>query len=168
MSAPLSGLERVGLHRYGDNIDTDSILAGRYLTMRTSAELGAHCMENIDPDFVARVRKGDVMIGGKNFGSGSSREHAPLAIQAAGISCVVAISFARIFYRNAINIGLPVFECAELVQAVRAEDRLAVDLKRGRFDLNGQSFQAIALAPYVQSIVDAGGLVPFISAKLST
>lgn len=151
------------VHRYGDNVDTDTIIPGRYLTLRRPEELAGHCMEGLDPDFVRRVKAGDIIVAGRNFGSGSSREHAPIAIRAAGISCVVATSFARIFYRNAINIGLPVFECPELVVAVSSGDRVDVDLVAGAFMLGSRRFETPPLPPVVQSIVDAQGLVPFIA-----
>lgn len=154
------------IHLYGANIDTDVILPGKYLNLYTPEELGPHCMEGLDPSFIQRVRPGDVIIAGSNFGTGSSREHAPIAIKAAGISCIIATSFARIFYRNAINIGLPVFECADLVAAVKNGDGLEADIAQGLFTVNGVVFQAKAFPPYIQAIIDAGGLVPFVSRQL--
>lgn len=151
------------VYRYGDNVDTDTILPGRYLTLRRPEELAGHCMEGLDPDFVRRVKAGDIIVAGRNFGSGSSREHAPIAIRAAGISCVVATSFARIFYRNAINIGLPVFECPELVAAVSSGDHVDVDLVEGAFTVGARRFETPPLPAVIQSIVDAQGLVPFIA-----
>ncbi len=154
------------IHLYGANIDTDVILPGKYLNLYTPEDLGPHCMEGLDPSFIQRVRPGDVIIAGSNFGTGSSREHAPIAIKAAGISCIIATSFARIFYRNAINIGLPVFECAEIVAAVKNGDTIAADITKGLFTVNGVAFQAKPFPPYIQAIIDAGGLVHFVSAQL--
>ncbi len=155
-------ISSVCVHRYGDNVDTDTIIPGRYLTLRRPEDLAGHCMEGLDPDFVQRVKAGDIIVAGRNFGSGSSREHAPIAIRAAGISCVVATSFARIFYRNAINIGLPVFECPELVAAVSTGDRIDVDLVAGAFVYGAKRFETPPLPPVIQAIVDAQGLVPYI------
>ena len=155
------------IHAYGDHVDTDTIIPGQYLTARTERELGAHCLEGLDPEFINRVRAGDVIVAGRNFGCGSSREHAPIAIKAAGVSCVIARSFARIFYRNAVNIGLPVFECPELVDAARMGEAIEVNLATGAFSLGGKAFQAEAASPYVQRIVRAGGLVPFTQQELA-
>lgn len=155
------------IHLYGAHIDTDVILPGKYLNLHTPEDLGPHCMEGLDPTFTQRVRAGDVMIAGNNFGTGSSREHAPIAIKAVGISCIVATSFARIFYRNAINIGLPVFECPELVAAVKNGDEISADLTQGLFVVNGTSYQAKKFPPYIQGIINAGGLVPFVIKQLS-
>jgi len=154
------------IHLYGTNIDTDVILPGKYLNLYTPEELGPHCMEGLDPSFIQRVRPGDVIIAGSNFGTGSSREHAPIAIKAAGISCIIASSYARIFYRNAINIGLPVFECAEIVAAVKSGDTIEADIAKGLFTVNGVAFQAKPFPPYIQDIINAGGLVPFVSRQL--
>ncbi len=154
------------IHLYGTNIDTDVILPGKYLNLYTPEDLGPHCMEGLDPGFIQRVRPGDVIIAGSNFGTGSSREHAPIAIKAAGISCIIATSYARIFYRNAINIGLPVFECAEIVAAVKSGDAIEADIAKGLFTVNGAVFQAKPFPPYIQGIIDAGGLVPFVSRQL--
>lgn len=164
-SATMSSTER-GIHLYGANIDTDVILPGKYLNLYTPEELGPHCLEGLDPSFIQRVRPGDVIIAGSNFGTGSSREHAPIAIKAAGISCIIATSFARIFYRNAINIGLPVFECADIVAAVKSGDTIEADIAKGRFTVNGVVFQAKPFPPYIQDIINAGGLVPFVSRQL--
>jgi len=155
------------IHLYGANIDTDVILPGQYLNLYTPEDLGPHCMEGLDPDFIQRVRPGDVIIAGSNFGTGSSREHAPIAIKAAGISCIIATNFARIFYRNAINIGLPVFECPEIVTAVKNGDRIEADMNQGLFTVNGVIFQAKPFPPYIQGIIHAGGLVPFVKAQLN-
>ena len=154
------------IHLYGDHIDTDVILPGKYLNLYTPEDLGPHCMEGIDPSFIGRVSMGDVMIAGVNFGTGSSREHAPIAIKAAGISCIIAKNFARIFYRNAINIGLPVFECAEIFSAVESGDTIEADVTQGLFTVNGSHFQAKPFPPYIQGIIQAGGLVPFVKTQL--
>ena len=154
------------IHLYGTNIDTDVILPGKYLNLYTPEDLGPHCMEGLDPGFIQRVRPGDVIIAGSNFGTGSSREHAPIAIKAAGISCIIATSYARIFYRNAINIGLPVFECADIVTAVKHGDAIEADIAKGLFTVNGVAFQAKPFPPYIQDIINAGGLVPFVSRQL--
>ncbi len=147
--------------KYGDNVDTDVIIPARYLNDSTPEHLAAHCMEDIDGDFAARRRPGDIMAGGWNFGCGSSREHAPLAIKSSGISVVIAKSFARIFYRNAINIGLAIIECPEAADAVRDGDTVTVDLQSGVItDVStGETFHAEPFPAFIQSIIDAGGLV---------
>jgi 3-isopropylmalate/(R)-2-methylmalate dehydratase small subunit len=155
----------VSVHRYGHDINTDLILPGQYLNLYKAEDLKPHCLEGLDPEFTTRVQVGDVVVGGKNFGTGSSREHAPIAIKASGVSCVIATSFARIFYRNAINIGLPVFECPELVEHAKMGDTIKVDIASGTFILNGTSFQARPFPPIIHEILKAGGLVPFISRK---
>lgn len=146
------------VHRYGDNIDTDVIIAARYLATQDKAELASHCMEDLDADFVKRVQKGDVMVGSANFGCGSSREHAPIAIEASGISCVIAKSFARIFYRNAINIGLPILECKD-AERIENGDEVKIDTTRGRIEniTKGESYQTMPFPPFIQAIIDAGG-----------
>ena len=146
------------VHRYGDNIDTDVIIAARYLATQDKAELASHCMEDLDAGFVKRVQKGDVMVGGANFGCGSSREHAPIAIEASGISCVIAKSFARIFYRNAINIGLPILECKD-AERIENGDEVKIDTARGRIEniTKGDSYQTMPFPPFIQAIIDAGG-----------
>lgn len=153
--------------KYGDNIDTDVIIPARYLNTQSPAELAAHCMEDIDKTFVTRVKAGDIMVGGENFGCGSSREHAPVAIKAAGIDCVIAKSFARIFYRNAINIGLPIVESPEAAGEICAGDRLEVDLKRGVIHNLTQSrtYQFGGFPVFIQEMVDAGGLLSYLSQK---
>jgi len=166
MSGANSNNATPSIHLYGANIDTDVILPGKYLNLYTPEDLGPHCMEGLDPGFIQRVRLGDVIIAGSNFGTGSSREHAPIAIKAAGISCIIATSYARIFYRNAINIGLPVFECADIVTAVKHGDAIEADIAKGLFTVNGVVFQAKPFPPYIQGIIDAGGLVPFVSRQL--
>lgn len=146
---------------YGDNIDTDVIIPARYLTTSEERELAAHCMADIDPQFLERVAPGDVMVAGTNFGCGSSREHAPMAIRGAGIACIIAASFARIFYRNAINIGLPILECPEAAAAIQAGDTVEVDFATGeiRDQTLGRRWQAQPFPPFIQSIIEAGGLI---------
>ncbi|MBC5647482.1 3-isopropylmalate dehydratase small subunit [Christensenella tenuis] len=147
--------------KYGDNIDTDVIIPARYLNTSDSKELASHCMEDIDAEFVGKVKKGDIMVGVKNFGCGSSREHAPIAIKESGISCVIAASFARIFYRNAINIGLPILECAEAAEAISDGDEVEVDFSTGEIrDLTtGKSYQAQPFPEFIQDIIASGGLI---------
>ena len=147
--------------KYGDNIDTDVIIPARYLNTQDAKELASHCMEDIDKSFVSKVQPGDVMVGGWNFGCGSSREHAPLAIKMAGVSCVIAATFARIFYRNSINIGLPILECPEAVKAIKEGDNVSCDLALGviRDETTGEQFKAQPFPPFIQRIIDAGGLI---------
>lgn len=147
--------------KYGDNIDTDVIIPARYLNTQSAAELASHCMEDIDKTFITRVKQGDLMVGGENFGCGSSREHAPVAIKAAGISCVIAKSFARIFYRNAINIGLPILECEAAANGIDAGDEVEVNFDTGVITdvTKGESWQAAAFPPFIQNIIKAGGLL---------
>lgn len=149
------------VHKYGDNIDTDVIIPARYLNTSRHEELAAHCMEDIDRDFVKKVQKGDILVGGKNFGCGSSREHAPIAIKAAGIDCVIAADFARIFYRNAINIGLAILECPQAADEIQPGDRVAVDFDTGVIhDLTtGKTYTAEAFPPFIQNIIQKGGLL---------
>ena len=153
--------------KYPDNVDTDVIIPARHLNTQDPRELAAHCMEDIDKEFITKVKDGDVMVGGWNFGCGSSREHAPVAIKAAGISVVIAKSFARIFYRNSINIGLPIMECPEAVDAIHAGDNVTVDFDTGVITdaTTGQSFQAEPFPPFIQDIISAGGLMKSIRAK---
>ena len=153
--------------RYGDNIDTDVIIPARYLNTQNAQELAAHCMEDIDKTFVARVQPGDIMVGGENFGCGSSREHAPLAIKTSGIHCVIAKSFARIFYRNAINIGLPILECPAASEAIREGDVVSVDFDTGVItdETTGQRFEAAPFPPFIQKIIQAGGLMASLKDK---
>lgn len=153
--------------KYGDNVDTDVIIPARYLNSSDPKELAAHCMEDIDTDFVKKVQPGDIIVAHKNFGCGSSREHAPLAIKASGVSCVVAETFARIFYRNAINIGLPIIECGEAAQAIEAGDEVEIDFASGVITdvTTGQKFQGQAFPPFMQKIIDCGGLVNYINQK---
>ncbi len=155
--------------KYGDNIDTDAIIPARYLNMSTPEELAQHCMEDVDPGFASAVRIGDIIVGGANFGCGSSREHAPLAIKGAGVSCVIADSFARIFYRNAINVGLPILVCPEAAQDAARSDRLTVDLQAGQIinDRTGMVYVTSPFPAFIMKIIQVGGLVPYTQAKLS-
>ncbi len=151
--------------KYGDNVDTDVIIPARYLNTSDHAELASHCMEDIDKTFVGRVQAGDVMIAGQNFGCGSSREHAPIAIKASGISLVIAKSFARIFYRNAINIGLAIVECPEASESISEGDRVEADMDSGiiRNLTTGKEFKAAPFPEFIQKIIENGGLVNSIS-----
>ena len=148
-------------HRYGRDVDTDVIIPARYLNTSDPAELAAHCLEDLDVTFVARVQPGDIIVADENFGCGSSREHAPVAIKAAGVSCVIAKSFARIFYRNAINMGLPILECADAVDGISAGDRVVVDADTGLItnETTGQSWHAQPFPAFIQEIIADGGLV---------
>jgi len=156
------------VHKYGANIDTDAIIPARYLNISDSAELAKHCMEGIDPKFVNRVKAGDIMMATTNFGCGSSREHAPLAIKAAGISCIIAKSFARIFFRNAINIGLPLLECDEAVDKTKAGDTVEVELAKGRIKnlTKGIEFRAKPYPDFMAKLISAGGLVEYTKKRL--
>lgn len=156
------------VHCYGDDINTDVILPGQYLNLFHPNDLKPHCMEGLDTDFPGRVQSGDIIIGGKNFGTGSSREHAPIAIKASGISCIIAISFARIFYRNAINIGLPVFECPELSAHIVTGENILADTATGRFVIHGTTYQSRAYPQVIQDILKAGGLVPYVKNRMQT
>lgn len=153
--------------KYGDNIDTDVIIPARYLNTSDPAELAKHCMEDIDTEFVNKVKAGDIMVGGSNFGCGSSREHAPIAIKASGISCVIAKDFARIFYRNSINIGLPILECVEASEDIEAGNEVAIDFDTGIITniTKGKTYQAVAFPPFMQDIISAGGLIAQIKNK---
>ncbi|HIW09255.1 MAG TPA: 3-isopropylmalate dehydratase small subunit [Candidatus Faecalibacterium intestinigallinarum] len=153
--------------KYPDNVDTDVIIPARYLNTQDAKELASHCMEDIDKSFVAKVQPGDVMVGGWNFGCGSSREHAPLCIKTSGISVVIAKSFARIFYRNSINIGLPILECEAAADAIAAGDLVSVDFDTGLItdETTGATFQAEPFPPFIQEIIAAGGLMNSIKAK---
>ncbi|HIS77880.1 3-isopropylmalate dehydratase small subunit [Anaeromassilibacillus sp. An200] len=155
------------VHRYGDNVDTDVIIPARYLNTASHSELAAHCMEDIDKDFVKKVKPGDIMVAGKNFGCGSSREHAPIAIKASGISCVIAPTFARIFYRNAINIGLAILECPEAAAEIQAGDEVSVDFDTGviQDETTGKTFQAQPFPPFIQNIIRKGGLLNSLQEK---
>lgn len=153
--------------KYGDNVDTDVIIPARYLNATKGEELAKHCMEDIDKDFINRVHKGDIMVAGKNFGCGSSREHAPLAIKCAGVSCVIAETFARIFYRNAINIGLPIIECPKAAKSIEAGDVVEIDFDSGIITnkTKNEIYQGQAFPPFMQKIIEAGGLVNYINQK---
>lgn len=155
------------VHKYGDNVDTDVIIPARYLNSSDPAELAKKCMEDIDKEFVNRVKVGDIIVANKNFGCGSSREHAPIAIKAAGISCVIAETFARIFYRNAINIGLPIIECPEAAKEIEAGDEVTIDFDSGIiYDLTKSTqYQGQAFPPFMQNIMKAEGLVNYINAN---
>lgn len=153
--------------KFGDNIDTDAIIPARYLNTSDPAELAKHCMEDADPAFMSKMKPGDIIVGGENFGCGSSREHAPIAIKAAGISCVVAKSFARIFYRNSFNMGLPIFESGELADAIAEGDEIAIDSATGVITLSGsgQTFNISPIPPFMEKLIADGGLMKHIARK---
>ena len=153
--------------KFGDNVDTDVIIPARYLNSSDPKELALHCMEDIDKEFVNKVSAGDIIVAEKNFGCGSSREHAPIAIKAAGVSCVIAETFARIFYRNAINIGLPIIECKEAALEIKAGDEVEVNFDTGVITdkTTGKSFQGQAFPPFMQKVIDCEGLVNYINQK---
>ena len=153
--------------KYGDNVDTDVIIPARYLNSSDPAELATHCMEDIDKDFVNQVKKGDIIVAEKNFGCGSSREHAPIAIKASGVSCVIAETFARIFYRNSINIGLPIIECKEAAERIDAGDEVEIDCDSGIITnkTKGESYKGQAFPEFMQKIIKAEGLMNYINAK---
>ena len=158
------------VHKYGDNVDTDVIIPARYLNTSDPDELASHCMEDIDADFVKNVQPGDMIVGGENFGCGSSREHAPLAIKTAGVSCVIAKTFARIFYRNSINIGLPILQCPEAADGISADDEVQVDTASGAItNLNtGKSFQAMPFPEFMQNLISAGGLIAYAKERVKS
>ena len=145
--------------KYGDNVDTDVIIPARYLNSSDPAELATHCMEDIDKDFVNQVQKGDIIVANKNFGCGSSREHAPLCLKTAGVSCIIAETFARIFYRNAINIGLPVIVCKDLPDDVKTGDTMELSMSDGTAQANGKTYSCTKLPEYMQNILNQGGLI---------
>ena len=155
--------------KFGDNIDTDVIIPARYLNNPDPKALASHCMEDIDTSFAGRVHAGDIMVGGWNFGCGSSREHAPIAIQASGIRCVIAASFARIFYRNSINIGFPILECPEAAQEIADGDRVSVNFDSGEIvdETTGKTYRAAAFPAFIKGIIDKGGLLSYLKAELS-
>ena len=155
------------VHKYGDNVDTDVIIPARYLNIADKKELATHCMEDIDTNFVNVVKSGDVMVGGFNFGCGSSREHAPMVIKESGISCVIAKTFARIFYRNAINIGLAIMECPEASEKIEAGDEVAVDFDTGVITniTKGETYQSLPFPEFIKEIIQAGGLMSSIKDK---
>ena len=150
-------------YKYGDNVDTDVIIPARYLNTPDAQELAKHCMEDIDTAFASAVKPGEIMVAGKNFGCGSSREHAPLAIKTCGVACVIAATFARIFYRNALNIGRPILECPEAAQAIQAGDTVSVDFDTGVItdETTGKSFQGEPFPPFMQDLIAAGGLAAY-------
>jgi 3-isopropylmalate dehydratase small subunit len=154
--------------KFGANVDTDVIIPVRYLTSFDPVELGKHCLEGIDPEFSQKVQPGDIIVAAENFGCGSSREHAPVAIKGAGVACVIASTFARIFYRNALNIGLPIIESAEAAQHIEAGDMLELDVTSGRIinHTRGETYQAQPFPPFVQELVAVGGLVPYVARRL--
>ena len=156
------------VYKYGDNVDTDVIIPARYLNAPSPDELAKHCMEDIDTSFATKVQPGDIIVGGANFGCGSSREHAPISIRACGVRCVIAASFARIFYRNSINIGFPILECPEAAAAIQNGDEVSVDFDSGliRDETMGKEFRATALPPFIGRIVEDGGLLPYLKARL--
>ncbi|HIS05528.1 MAG TPA: 3-isopropylmalate dehydratase small subunit [Candidatus Fimenecus stercoravium] len=149
------------VHKYGDHVDTDVIIPARYLNTADPKELAAHCMEDIDKEFVKNVQPGDILVAGVNFGCGSSREHAPIAIKASGIACVIAENFARIFYRNSLNIGLPILECPAASKAIQNGDEVAVDFDTGVIEnlATGETYQAEPFPPFIQNIIQKGGLL---------
>ncbi len=153
------------VHKYGNNVDTDVIIPARHLNTQDHKELASHCMEDIDKDFINKVKEGDIMVAGDNFGCGSSREHAPIAIKAAGIDCVIATTFARIFYRNSINIGLPIMECPEASEKIEAGDEVEVDFDSGIIKnlTKGEEYQAHPFPESIQKIIKAGGLLKSIA-----
>lgn len=154
-------------HKYGDHVDTDVIIPARYLNTQSHAELAAHCMEDIDKDFRTKSRPGDILVAGLNFGCGSSREHAPIAIKAAGVSCVIAKNFARIFYRNAINIGMPILECPAASEGIDDGDEVAVDFDTGVITnlTKGETYQAEPFPPFIKEMIARGGLMASLRAK---
>lgn len=153
---------------YGNDVDTDVIIPARYLVTSDPEELGRHCMEDLDPEFIKKMKPGDVVVGGENFGCGSSREHAPLALKSAGVSCVIAASFARIFFRNAINVGLPIFESSEAVNGISAGDEIEVDPSTGiiRNLSKGETYRATSYPPFLRHLIEVGGLVPYVRERL--
>jgi 3-isopropylmalate dehydratase small subunit len=155
--------------KFGDHIDTDVIIPARYLVSSDEKALGAHCMVDIDKDFVNKISPGDMIVAGENFGCGSSREHAPLAIKGAPCSCVIAASFARIFYRNAINVGLPIFECPEAAAAIETGDEVFVDPSAGTIEnrTKGMVYRVAPFAPFLQDLIGGGGLVPYVRKQLA-
>ena len=154
-------------HKYGDNIDTDVIIPARYLNIADKKELATHCMEDIDPGFPQKVRPGDIVVGGQNFGCGSSREHAPMVFQQCGVSCVIASTFARIFYRNAINIGMPILECPQASKAIQAGDEVSIDFDTGVITnlTRGESYTAAPFPEFIKEIIEAGGLLASIKKR---
>jgi len=155
--------------KYGDNVDTDVIIPARHTNTHEPADLALHCMEDLDEEFASKVQPGDIIVAGNNFGCGSSREHAPIAIKGSGVSAVIAISFARIFYRNAFNMGLPIFECPEAVADVQTGETLEIDLNTGtitNLDRN-KTYQSEPVPPFMQQLLDDGGLIPFVQREMA-
>ena len=155
------------VYKYGDNVDTDVIIPARHLNNPDPKALASHCMEDIDPDFASTVEEGDIIVAGANFGCGSSREHAPLSIKACGVKCVIAKSFARIFYRNSINIGFPIMECAEAAEAIQPGDKVVVDFQSGVItdETQGKTWQAAPFPAFVSGIIQSGGLLNSLKAR---
>jgi len=155
------------VHKYGDNVDTDVIIPARYLKIAEKKELATHCMEDIDPCFVGKVRPGDIVVGGQNFGCGSSREHAPMVLMESGVSCVIAKTFARIFYRNSINIGFPILECPEAGEKIQAGDEVSVDFDTGIITnlTRGENYTAAPFPEFIKEIIEAGGLLASIKKR---
>ena len=153
--------------KYGNNVDTDVIIPARYLNITNQTELASHCMEDIDREFIKEVKHGDIMVAEKNFGCGSSREHAPLVIKLSGINCIIAETFARIFYRNAVNIGLPILECPKAAKDIENGDQIEVDLKSGKITniTKGRTYQAESFPEFMQDIIEAEGLINYIKGK---
>lgn len=156
--------------KYGDNVDTDVIIPARYLNISDRAELASHCMEDIDKEFIKKVNPGDIIVAGKNFGCGSSREHAPLVIKLSGIKCIIAETFARIFYRNAVNIGLPILECPKAVSDIENGDKIEVDIKSGMITnvTKGRTYQAESFPEFMQDIIKAEGLINYVRGKVGS
>ena len=154
-------------HKYADNVDTDVIIPARHLNTSDPSELAAHCMEDIDPAFAKSVKRGDIIVAGRNFGCGSSREHAPLAIKASGVACVIAENFARIFYRNALNIALPILECPDAAKSINPGDDVTVDLETGEIEdlTTGRKFLAEPFPPFMMELIAAGGLAAYLKGK---
>lgn len=154
-------------HTYGDNVDTDVIIPARYLNTSDPRELAQHCLEDLDPAFAANVKPGAILVAGRNFGCGSSREHAPLAIKACGVSCVIAATFARIFYRNALNIGLPILECPAAARAISAGDEVSVNFETGEIadETTGRTFMAEPFPPFMLDLIAAGGLAAYLKGR---
>ena len=155
------------VHKVGDDVDTDVIIPGRYLSLQEPEQIARHVFEGVDPGFAARVKSGDILVAGRNFGCGSSREHAPMGLRALGLGCVVAASFARIFYRNAINLGLPILICPEAAAAAEDGARMRVDTSSGRIKIAGRTFSAEPFPPFLEALIQAGGLVPWVQAQLT-
>ncbi len=155
------------VHKVGDDVDTDVIIPGRYLSLQDPDQIARHIFEGVDPGFAERVNPGDILVAGRNFGCGSSREHAPMGLRALDLGCVVAASFARIFYRNAINLGLPILTCPDAVAAAEEGARMRVDTSTGRIAITGRTFSAEPFPPFLEALIRAGGLVPWVQAQLT-